>query len=481
MSDKKSKPGSLLGKEATGGEIAEHGFSFQEAMLLARVPVWLAQSGFSQAIREALGDTEAKFFIPGRGNCREFNEYKDHRLTPSEFWPEVDHFLELEEAHPGAYRAYRLVCPEVNEDLRALCRALDRARRALPFYDGVSSIHDGTFDELAEKVVDGGTRDRAYAEFVFKMVEIDFEAPRRPELALASFRDSLERYLPESCAMNGTQVTAIRAALGALIASRVAEPVTRPELVEAVLAAAPGVQFPTLDRTRLFTASEPESRWVERPELVLDWERFSGRGARDFPGVDDWRDGLEELAQTSDWVRSSGAPRLIRLEGTRRLSASVAIGSAFSATGGFAIEVENRGTLLRTDQHADSDTPAYNWRADEGGGEHADEITVVLSVKRAIADDVRGFLSGSLPLELVLHSSDAMVSADQINLAVEEAKQRISSVISRTGASVVHLFLAVPGPFALFLGHRLNATCTIQCYEHTGGANYAPTFRIPCT
>ena len=55
MSEKKSKAGSLLEKEATGGEIAEHGFSFQEGMLLARLPAWLAQSGFSQAIREALG------------------------------------------------------------------------------------------------------------------------------------------------------------------------------------------------------------------------------------------------------------------------------------------------------------------------------------------------------------------------------------------------------------------------------------------
>lgn len=481
MSDKKSKPGSLLAKEATGGEVAEHGFSFQEAMLLARVPVWLAQSGFSQAIREALGDTEAMFFVPGEGRCREFNEYKDHRLTPSEFWPEIDHFLELEQAHPGAYRAYRLVCSEVNEDLRALCRALDRARRALPFYDGVSSIHDGTFDELAEKVMDGGSRDRAYAEFVFNKVDIDFEAPRKPKLALASFRDSLERYLPESSTLNGTQVTAIRASLGALIASRVAEPVTRSELVEAVRAGAPGVEFSTLDRTRLFTSSEPRSRWEERSELVFDWERFSGRGARDFPGADDWKAGLEELIQTRDWVRSSGAPRFVSLEGARRLSASVAIGSAFSATGGFVIEVEDRGARLRTDQHASMDTPAYKWIAEEGTGEQVDEIAVVLSVKRVIAGDVRGFLCGALPLELVLHSSDPMVSADQINLAVEEAKQRISSVISRTGASVVHLFLAVPGPFALFLGHRMNATCTIQCYEHTGGANYALTFRIPCT
>lgn len=479
--EQKSNPGSLLGKEATGGEIAEHGFTFQEGMLLARIPMWLAKSGFSQAIREALGDTEARFFVPGRGSCREFNEYKDHRLTPSEFWPEIDRFLELEGAHPGAYRAYRLVCPEVNDDLRALCRALDRSRRALPFYDGVSSIQEGTFDELAEKVMDGGARDRSYAEFVFKKVEIDFEAPRKPDLALASFRDSLERHLPESSALNGTQVTAIRTALGTLIASRVAEPVNRSELVEAVRAAAPGVQFPTLDRTRLLTAIEPESPWEERPKLVLNWERFSGRGARDFPGPEAWGSGLEELIQTRDWVRSSGAPRFVSLEGTRRLSASVAIGSAFSATGGFVIEVENRGARLRTDQHPGAVTPAYNWSAEEGTGEQADEIAVVLAVKRVIADDVQGFLSGSLPLELVLHSSDAMVSADHMNLAVEAAKQRISAAISRTGASVIHLFLAVPGPFALFLGHRLNATCTVQCYEHTGGANYAPTFRIPCT
>ena len=481
MSEKKSKLGSLLEKDATGGEIAEHGFSFQEGMLLARLPAWLAQSGFSQVIREALGDTEANFFVPGRGSCREFNEYKDHRLTPSEFWPEIDRFLELERAHAGVYRSYRLVCVDVNDALRALCRALDRARRALPFYDGVSSIRDVTFDELAERVMDGSERDHAYAEFVFKKVEIDFEAPRSLDLALASFRDSLERYLPESGALNGTQVRAVRDALGVLIASRVAEPISRSELVEALRSAVPEVEFPTLDRTRLLTTSKQASPWEERPELVLDWERFSGGGKRAFPGAEEWRDGLEELTQTRDWIRSIGAPRTIRLEGTRRLSASVALGSTFSATGGFVIEVENRGELLRTDQHAGPETPPYEWNAEEGEGERADEIAVVLSVKRTIADDVRSFLAGSRPVELVLHSSDAMLSADQMNLAVERTKERISSVISKTGASVVHLFLAVPSPFALFLGHRLNATCSIQCYEHTGGAYYAPTFFILCT
>ena len=69
---------------------------------------------------------------------------------------------------------------------------------------------------------------------------------------------------------------------------------------------------------------------------------------------------------------------------------------------------------LETDQHAGPETPPYEWNAEEGGGERADEIAVVLSVKRTIADDVRSFLAGSRPVELVLHSSDAMLSADQM-------------------------------------------------------------------
>jgi len=481
MSEKKNKPGSLLAKEATGGEIAEGGFRFQDGMALARLPVWLAQSGFSQLIREALGDTEARFFIPGKGALREFNEYKNHRLTPSEFWPEIERFLELEHAHPGTYRAYRLVCTDVNDELRAICRALDRVRKAIPFYDGVSSIVEGSFEELADMVIEEGKRDNAFVEFLFKKVQVDFEAPRQRDLAILLFQSELGRQLPECAALSVAQMRAAGQALKAVLTSKTVEPIHRAELVATLRGAAPGFEFATLDRTRLHTASEPESPWDTRPALLLEWARFSGRGTRAYPGESEWREGLEELTRTRDWILSSGAPRTIRLQGTRRASTSVALGSAFSATAGFVIEVENRGDFLRTDQHAGPETRTYEWSIEEAGGDPVNEIAVVLSVKRAIAGDVRSFIAGSWPTELTLHSSGAMLSADQINLAVEKAKERISAAISRSGASVVHLFLAVPGPFALFLGHRLNATCTIQCYEHTGGASYAPTFRIRCT
>lgn len=482
MPDKKARPGSLLGSEATGGEIAERGLRFQDRMALARIPVWLAQSGFCQVIREALGDTEAKFFVPGRGSCREFNEYKNHRLTPSEFWPEIDRFLELETAHPNAYHAYRLVCTDLNDELRVICRALDRIRRALPFYDGVTSIEDGSLAEIAEKVVASARRDLDYVEFMFNKVYVDFEAPRQAELAYARWQIALEREMPECIGLNGSQVKAAWLSLGEILGSRTAEPIARADLIEGLQKALPEFAFPTLERTRLFTASEPESQWMKpRSALTLPWMRFSGGQTRAYPGANEWQAGLEELVETRDWILASGAPRTIRLQGTRRLSGSVALGATFAATGGFVVEVETRGDVLVTDQHAGATTSEYDWRVRSGGGSPADEIGIVISVKRDIEADVRGFLSGVCEIELSLYSSEAMGGADQINRAVELAKKQISLAVSRTQASVVHLFLAVPGPFALFLGHRLNATCTIQCYEYTGSGRYCPTFRIPCT
>ena len=79
-----------------------------------------------------------------------------------------------------------------------------------------------------------GERDRAYAEFFFKKVIVDFEAPRQSELALARFQAELERGLPECAALSAAQVRTAGLALGSLIVSRVAEPVGRAELVAAL-------------------------------------------------------------------------------------------------------------------------------------------------------------------------------------------------------------------------------------------------------
>ena len=54
---------SLLAPQATGGDTAEGGFQYQTNWIIARIPMWLAQDGFTELIREALGDAEAKFLF----------------------------------------------------------------------------------------------------------------------------------------------------------------------------------------------------------------------------------------------------------------------------------------------------------------------------------------------------------------------------------------------------------------------------------
>ena len=90
----KRKVLSVISPQATGGDIAEGGFQYQANLITARVPNWLIRDGFTEMIRESLGDVEAKFFVPGKGLRREFVQYKNHRMTPSEFWPEIEYFQE---------------------------------------------------------------------------------------------------------------------------------------------------------------------------------------------------------------------------------------------------------------------------------------------------------------------------------------------------------------------------------------------------
>src|SRR5690349_10327354 len=97
---------SLLEPESRGGDTADSGLSFQEQVTLAYLPAWLAQDGFTAIIREAIGDTEAKFFVPGHGFAIDLLEVKNHALPPAEFWREIERFQKLDGGAPGTFRRF---------------------------------------------------------------------------------------------------------------------------------------------------------------------------------------------------------------------------------------------------------------------------------------------------------------------------------------------------------------------------------------
>jgi SMODS-associated and fused to various effectors sensor domain len=76
---------------------------------------------------------------------------------------------------------------------------------------------------------------------------------------------------------------------------------------------------------------------------------------------------------------------------------------------------------------------------------------------------------------LSMYSSSPIISPQHANVVVNQIKKEISKELTRTKSEKIHLFFAGPAHLALFLGHRLNATAPVQCYEWTGRNDYVPT------
>jgi hypothetical protein len=168
--------------------------------------------------------------------------------------------------------------------------------------------------------------------------------------------------------------------------------------------------------------------------------------------------------------------------GARRLSASVAFGSVFSAVAGFTIDMISRGAAVwSTDAHARHETPNYTLTQTAMRTDGGEDLVVSIGIPRDISVDVELALPAlTLATAPALHMSGnaPIVSADQANLALAQLKQHITDAIRLSQAKTVHLFIAGPAFLALLLGHRLNATARVQCYEWVGAATYVPTCRV---
>src|SRR4029453_5021316 len=151
-------------------------------------------------------------------------------------------------------------------------------------------------------------------------------------------------------------------------------------------------------------------------ELVFACAKFFGGEARNFPPPSEWNDELlPELRDTKQWVLEHRATRRIRLSGNRRLSASVAFGSVFSAVAGFTIDMIGRDDVIcSTDAHARADTPTYELMvAAPSASTKADQLVVSIGVPRDISGDVQAALSAhglQTAARLHLHGSGGLAS-----------------------------------------------------------------------
>ncbi len=232
------------------------------------------------------------------------------------------------------------------------------------------------------------------------------------------------------------------------------------------------------------------------PDYHLDWrEHFEGapnRGGHQLLEPNDWNATLlPQLYAVETAISEGTTSRLIRARGLSRLSAWFAFGYAFSDVARYTIEIDQNGSLWRTDATPAEDftmTSSDDKASSEGEALQGDAaaVAVGISVTGLLDEDVRMYLSqnphlaGALLLlrpERELGRECLRDAGDAAALAVQ-TKERIRTFVKAHKATKLLLFYFGPLGGACFIGHRFNAVCRqIQIMEDQR-PSYAPSFLL---
>jgi hypothetical protein len=469
---------SLLEPQSRGGDIAEGGFSFQDHIILARIPLWLAQDGFTAMLREGIGDVEAKFFVPEQGFVTELLEVKVHTLQPSHFWKEIKRFKEIDSGSPNTYRVFILVATGISRDLEPLVNGLRRVRNPNDFYEQNSLVYVNSLKDYIQLVKkSGGTEEDA--KFLLNKVEIEVDWITAKLQGEALFKQSFTDYLQEYNDLSIKTLDNIYNNLGIFLRQKRNESITRKDLENKLREKIPSNQLPDLRSILIYTATDNADN-PTHPGLRFDWADFSGGETRAIAQTEAWNGLVINLQKTRNWIENHRNTKRIKLLGDRRLPTCLALGSVFSAVRGYAIEMEYRSQIWATDSHATSETPAYPCQ-NQTVGDTGDRLIVTISILRDIRPDVEKNLAKyeleGMP-QLHIYGKHPIISPEQTNDAVRRIKDLIVGNLRRTGSKEIHLFFAGLAPLAMFLGHRLDGTASVVCYGWIGNEQYTRTCHL---
>lgn len=469
---------SLLERQSRGGDIAEGGINFQADVVLSMTPKWLKMEGFTSMLREGMLDAEAKFFVPGRGYKREGIEVKNHSITKSEFWSEIEQFKQIERGSGGDYQWFTLASAGLHGDLHPLVNNLRSIRDPYDFYEN-SHIFENSYNDYLARVRAMGKTDED-ADFLFRKVLILKDLSVAADFGKALFKQSLEDNLPYHRDFTPRILEEIYTELSTFVRGRRNQTITRNE-IEANLRARVPAQFqPPNYPIHVHTAISEIETDADSSALRFKWADFFAGEDRNYPPPEVWNERLvTELLETKNWILERRTTRRVYLTGNRRLSTSLAIGSIFSAVAGFSVDMQQRAEqIFATDAHAALETPDYEIQSQLLGSEKGERLVVSIGILRDVVPEVNEYLEkqrlDSLP-RLHIKGDAPIISPEQANLVARKIKNLISENVVRSGAQQIDLFIAAPAFLALFLGHRLNATAPVQCYERVAVSQYEPT------
>jgi hypothetical protein len=216
-------------------------------------------------------------------------------------------------------------------------------------------------------------------------------------------------------------------------------------------------------------------------DLYLDW-------CSAYPGEKpSLNSGAPAMAAMQDLVKALGktAIRHIVVYAKAHLSAGIALGSAFSRTAEYKLEIEHYGQLWSSDDPPQPfDLEITSQQIDPGSSDIC--MTVAITRPEAI-DSVERTQSklgircgGRIVIEPKAGGSRQSVPSG--GCATSIAGQVAAALISaraQWGLRKTHLFIAAPFALAVLIGQELNALGSIDVYEHDKATDeYVKMFEI---
>jgi SMODS-associated and fused to various effectors sensor domain len=466
-------PPTLTDAKGMGGVIAQDGFDYQLWDGLVRLPAWLANPAFEQAIFEGLDDLEARFFAPQapREYVLERYQAKGGSLTPGGVRDVLESFLAFESAFPQAARVQTLVTPRLPPTLSWLARDPMRVRRARPFYLPFADVLAASDAQLRADLVDAfGV---PLGPFVASAVEVSERNLPDRDSALQAFAIALGRAFG-ALDIGARRIEQAFEALGALARRNIGTPLARGDLIK-VMEVEFGQILPRPAAFPLHIRSDRNER--DETALEIDASEFSG-GTKSFPGTDQWTEGLlAPLNRTAGWLRRLGVAR-IGLRGSYRLSTAMSLGWSFRSAIGFELEIPTRDGPWRTDDRSGMAAPSLPWRIAEPATLDGDQLVVCIGVLRDPSLDLPITAAGGTEC-LAFHLAAPIVSGAAAQAGVSLVKRTIDAAVARLRPAGIKLFMAGPAAFAAALGHRWNAMPPTQLHEFLpADRSYVPTVRL---
>jgi hypothetical protein len=217
---------------------------------------------------------------------------------------------------------------------------------------------------------------------------------------------------------------------------------------------------------------------------VLDWvERFVGDEARTRRGLrnpDDWNTVLRD-----ELIAAEGALRTKRVlvRGQARLPVWFAIGALLARTRGYHVATVQNGELWSSDRTPPSAPPLITESLrDSIPGE---PLALSVAISADPSDDVARHLAACVPaagqLRVALKTgigSHALGGADHAFATALAIRDEVRRIAAAARPSMLHIFLAAPGGFALLLGHVWDRVPDTQTYEDLKSNGYQPAFFI---